>query len=73
MLTCLLNILYYTIKMAEKETPTDKKTLTPLGYIVFISLVTLCLYSLVNFFVGGIHWTIILAGVVLGFIIYTIK
>jgi len=50
-----------------------KKKITPLGYLVFTILITFCLYAVINFFVGGIPWQIVLAGVVLALVIYTLK
>lgn len=51
----------------------QKIKITPLGYIVFTILITLCVFVIVNFFVGGIPWQIVLAGVVLGLILFTIR
>ena len=57
----------------EELEKTKKKKITPLGYVVFTILITLCLYAIINFFIGGIPWQIVLAAVVLGLILITIK
>ena len=57
----------------EEEKQKQKRKITPLGYIVFTILITLCLYAVVNFFIGGVPWQIILAMVVLALIILLLK
>jgi hypothetical protein len=59
--------------MEEIQSKPKKKGLTPLGYIVFTILITFCIYALVNFFIGGIPWQIVLAAVVLALVVYTLK
>jgi len=71
-LRCVI-ILYNSIKMEEIQNQKQKRKITPLGYIVFTIVITFCLYALVNFFIGGIPWQIVLAAVVLAMIVYTLK
>ena len=59
--------------MEELQPKPKKKKITPLGYLVFTALITFCVYALVNFFIGGIPWFIVLCGVVLALVVYTLK